>query len=218
MLDSSCSNMVELTEQELQHLYAWIDEIPLSRQKKNISRDFSDGGMHYIKYIIIHLHNFIIYSLIFPFSLVMAAEIVHHFFPRIIEIHNYPAANSTTQKLDNWRLLNRMFPISSCSYIDLHVHLIYKISFIYLSIYSPILYHSFIQVSSFKYSHSYHPSIHQSIHPFIHPSIHSSIHPSIHSSLHPSIHSSIHPSIHLSIYPSIIHSSIYPSIHPSLYS
>ena len=36
--------MSELNEQELQNLYAWIDDVPLTRQKKNIARDFSDGG------------------------------------------------------------------------------------------------------------------------------------------------------------------------------
>ena len=33
-----------MDEEELQALYTWIDEIPLSRPKRNISRDFSDGG------------------------------------------------------------------------------------------------------------------------------------------------------------------------------
>ena len=33
-----------LNEQELEHLYAWVDQIPLSRPKKHIARDFSDGG------------------------------------------------------------------------------------------------------------------------------------------------------------------------------
>jgi hypothetical protein len=32
-------------ELELMELYEWIDEIPLSRTKKNINRDFSDGGI-----------------------------------------------------------------------------------------------------------------------------------------------------------------------------
>ena len=36
--------MADVSEEELQALYCWIDEIPLSRQKKNITRDFSDGG------------------------------------------------------------------------------------------------------------------------------------------------------------------------------
>jgi hypothetical protein len=33
-----------LNEEALDDLYAWIDTIPLSRPKKNIARDFSDGG------------------------------------------------------------------------------------------------------------------------------------------------------------------------------
>ena len=32
-----------LSENELNEVYNWVDEIPLSRPKKNISRDFSDG-------------------------------------------------------------------------------------------------------------------------------------------------------------------------------
>jgi hypothetical protein len=30
---------------EMMFIYEWVDSIPLSRPKKNISRDFSDGGM-----------------------------------------------------------------------------------------------------------------------------------------------------------------------------
>jgi hypothetical protein len=33
-----------LTDEELQKIYVWIDSIPLSRPKRNIARDFSDGG------------------------------------------------------------------------------------------------------------------------------------------------------------------------------
>ena len=33
-----------LGEEEIQAVYNWVDEIPLSRPKKNITRDFSDGG------------------------------------------------------------------------------------------------------------------------------------------------------------------------------
>ncbi|KAM9848062.1 sperm flagellar protein 1 [Aulostomus maculatus] len=72
---------VELSEEELQDLYAWIDQIPLSRTKRHITRDFSDG--------------------------VMAAEVVKHFFPHLVDLHNYSPANSTAQKLSNWHLLNR---------------------------------------------------------------------------------------------------------------
>jgi hypothetical protein len=34
----------ELTEEQLEEVYNWIDEIPLSRPKKNMARDFSDAG------------------------------------------------------------------------------------------------------------------------------------------------------------------------------
>ncbi|KAI9208288.1 uncharacterized protein BJ171DRAFT_471959 [Polychytrium aggregatum] len=43
-LPTVSGTMRELTEDEIQNLYAWIDEIPLSRPKKNITRDFSDGA------------------------------------------------------------------------------------------------------------------------------------------------------------------------------
>ena len=71
----------ELDDTSLQELYSWIDKIPLSRPKKNISRDFSDG--------------------------VLAAEVVSHFIPRLVELHNYTPASSTTQKITNWQTLNR---------------------------------------------------------------------------------------------------------------
>ena len=32
-----------LSDEQLDKLYTWIDSIPLSRPKKNIARDFSDG-------------------------------------------------------------------------------------------------------------------------------------------------------------------------------
>ncbi|KAM9364011.1 sperm flagellar protein 1 [Pholidichthys leucotaenia] len=71
----------ELSEEELQDLFAWIDKIPLSRPKRHITRDFSDG--------------------------VMAAEVVKYYFPKLVDLHNYIPANSTQQKLSNWSLLNR---------------------------------------------------------------------------------------------------------------
>jgi len=37
--------MVEIDEQDLEELYSWIDQIPLSRPKKDLKRDFSDGGV-----------------------------------------------------------------------------------------------------------------------------------------------------------------------------
>lgn len=36
----------------------------------------------------------------------MLAEIVSHYVPRIVEVHNYSLAHSATQKLYNWNTLN----------------------------------------------------------------------------------------------------------------
>ena len=71
----------ELTYDQLRTLYAWIDAIPLTRPKRNICRDFSDG--------------------------VMIAEIIAAYYPNLIELHNYPPANSTKQKIYNFETLNQ---------------------------------------------------------------------------------------------------------------
>ncbi|KAF4042072.1 Calponin homology domain-containing protein 2 [Phytophthora infestans] len=70
-----------LDDETLQRVYAWIDEIPLSRPKKSIARDFSDG--------------------------ILAAEVVAFYFPKLVQMHNYSAANSIKQKQYNWNTLNR---------------------------------------------------------------------------------------------------------------
>ena len=70
-----------LTEDELNEIYGWVDGIPLSRPKKNIARDFSDG--------------------------VLMAEIINYFAPTIIELHNYNETYSVTRKTYNWNTLNR---------------------------------------------------------------------------------------------------------------
>ena len=67
-----------LSDEDLLTLYEWIDSIPLSREKKNIARDFCDG--------------------------VLTAEIMKHYYPRLVDIFNYPEANSTQLKLVNWIL------------------------------------------------------------------------------------------------------------------
>uniref|UniRef100_A0A8C6Y133 Sperm flagellar protein 1 n=1 Tax=Naja naja TaxID=35670 RepID=A0A8C6Y133_NAJNA len=71
----------DLDEESLNDLYSWVDAIPLSRPKRNITRDFSDG--------------------------VLVAEVVKFYFPKMVEMHNYAPANSTQQKLSNWGHLNR---------------------------------------------------------------------------------------------------------------
>lgn len=52
-----------VSEDELADLYAWVDSIPLSKPKKSIARDFSDG--------------------------VCVADVVHCYFPKLVELHNY---------------------------------------------------------------------------------------------------------------------------------
>lgn len=70
----------ELTDEQYRAIYAWIDAIPLSRPKRNMARDFSDG--------------------------VLLAEVIAAYFPHLVEVHNYPAANSFKQKLYNLETLN----------------------------------------------------------------------------------------------------------------
>uniref|UniRef100_A0A8B9SLZ6 Sperm flagellar 1 n=1 Tax=Anas platyrhynchos TaxID=8839 RepID=A0A8B9SLZ6_ANAPL len=65
----------------LRALYGWLDTLPLSRPRRNVARDFSDG--------------------------VLAAEVVKFFFPAMVQLHSYVPASSTPQKLANWGHLNR---------------------------------------------------------------------------------------------------------------
>jgi hypothetical protein len=64
----------------VEELYVWVDGIPLSRPKRNIARDFSDG--------------------------VLIAEIVSHFRPSSVELHNFISSSSFNQKMLNWGTLN----------------------------------------------------------------------------------------------------------------
>ncbi|XP_033756339.1 sperm flagellar protein 1-like isoform X2 [Pecten maximus] len=70
-----------LDEESLETVYGWVDEVPLTRPKKNISRDFSDG--------------------------VLFAEMIHYYFPNYVDMHNYTASNGSKGKTKNWNVLNR---------------------------------------------------------------------------------------------------------------
>jgi hypothetical protein len=70
----------DLTEAQLEELSEWIDGIPLSRKKRNLARDFSDG--------------------------VLFAEIVHHFCPHLIDLHNFDQGLRVDTKVYNWKMLN----------------------------------------------------------------------------------------------------------------
>ena len=67
-------------ENELMYIYEWVDSVPLSRPKKNIARDFSDG--------------------------VLMAEMIKNHLPKMIDLHNYPSASNTQQRSYNWATLN----------------------------------------------------------------------------------------------------------------
>ena len=64
-------NPNQTEENELMYIYEWVDSIPLSRPKKNISRDFCDC--------------------------VLLAEIIKHYIPRLVDLHNYPSTSPVRQ-------------------------------------------------------------------------------------------------------------------------
>lgn len=57
VLGSPSQLITTLDEEGLQELYTWIDEINLSRPKRNIWRDFSDGGRYHTLSFISVLHE-----------------------------------------------------------------------------------------------------------------------------------------------------------------
>ncbi|KYM96281.1 PREDICTED: sperm flagellar protein 1-like [Cyphomyrmex costatus] len=69
------------TDDHLDEIYDWIDQIKFSRPKRNIARDFSDG--------------------------VLMAELLKRYYPKYVDVHNYVAGNSIAKKTDNWSTLNR---------------------------------------------------------------------------------------------------------------
>lgn len=69
-----------LDEEDMQGIYEWVDSIPLTRPKKNITRDFADG--------------------------VPMAEAIKFFIPGLVDMHNYVPAHSVKQKIGNWNTLN----------------------------------------------------------------------------------------------------------------
>ena len=66
-------------------LREWLDSMPIFGDRKanfrSFGRDFSDGTI--------------------------AARIIKFYLPRLIEVHNYPAAHSHHGKVSNWSVLNR---------------------------------------------------------------------------------------------------------------
>ena len=73
-------NNAQDEENELMDIYEWVDSIELSRPKKNIARDFSDG--------------------------VLLAEIIKSYLPHMVDLHNYPSCSNSKHKESNWNVLN----------------------------------------------------------------------------------------------------------------
>jgi len=78
--DEEMNNEQDDGESELMYIYEWVDSIELSRPKKNIARDFSDG--------------------------VLLAEIIKSYLPRLVDLHNYPSCSNSKHKEANWNVLN----------------------------------------------------------------------------------------------------------------
>lgn len=66
---------------ELEELLKWVDGFQLPRSRKKLCRDFADG--------------------------VLLAEILKFELPKLVDLHNYPSANSLKIKMNNWETLNQ---------------------------------------------------------------------------------------------------------------
>lgn len=70
----------ENEDEEVMILYEWVDSMPLSRLKKSINRDFSDG--------------------------VLMAEVLKYLYPKLVNLNYYPEVHSIMKKKYNWTALN----------------------------------------------------------------------------------------------------------------
>lgn len=95
--------LLELNEQILEELYVWIDSIPLSKPKKRIERDFSDGKR---RFVVDHLFNRRISSVLNEIG-TLVAELIRYYLPDLIELHNYSSSSAFNQKKINWSILNK---------------------------------------------------------------------------------------------------------------
>ena len=69
-----------LSEDELREVYEWIDNFDLSKPKRNIARDFTDG--------------------------ILLAEVMKEYYPQYVQLHSYSSVNSKKHKLTNWEFLD----------------------------------------------------------------------------------------------------------------
>ena len=65
---------------DIMPIYEWVDSFQLTKAKKNIARDFSDG--------------------------LLLAEMIKKYAPKLVDLHNYPECSSKKKKFINWQTLN----------------------------------------------------------------------------------------------------------------
>ncbi len=70
-----------IDDNEFYEIYKWVDTYTLSKTRKNINRDFSDGTCY--------------------------AEIIKKNIPSLVQINNYIPTENHKQKIENWNLLNK---------------------------------------------------------------------------------------------------------------
>lgn len=66
---------------ELEAFLKWLDSFELSRERKKLNRDFSDG--------------------------VLLAELLKFEFPNLVDLHNYSGCFAVQGKIENWNTLSR---------------------------------------------------------------------------------------------------------------
>jgi hypothetical protein len=75
------SDISKLNPFELEAVLKWVDSFELSRSRRKLNRDFSDG--------------------------VLLAEILKFEFPNLVQLHNYSGCSAVQGKIVNWDTLNR---------------------------------------------------------------------------------------------------------------
>lgn len=89
---------LELTGAVLEDLYVWIDNIPLSKPKKKIERDFSDGNF---------IRTKLIRNVLLFFKGILTAEVIKYYLPDLVTMKSYLPNSAISQKKINWGLLNK---------------------------------------------------------------------------------------------------------------
>ena len=74
-------SILKLNPFELEAVLKWVDSFELSRCRRKLNRDFSDG--------------------------VLLAEMLKFEFPNLVELHNYSGCFAVHGKIENWKILNQ---------------------------------------------------------------------------------------------------------------